>query len=69
MLKGSARSIEEVNIFTALKNCSEYIEEFGGHAQAAGINIKLENFDALERALNEEIARSYSKEDFEKKYT
>ena len=67
MLKGSARSIEEVNIFTALKNCSEYIEEFGGHAQAAGINIKLENFDALESALNKEIARSYTKEDFEKK--
>ena len=65
MLKGSARSIESVNIFNALKNCSGLIEEFGGHAQAAGINVRLENFEALERALNEEIGKSYSPADFE----
>ena len=65
MLKGSARSIENVNIFTALKNCSAHIEEFGGHAQAAGINIKMENFDALEAALNEEIGNTYTEADFE----
>ncbi|MBQ8295091.1 MAG: single-stranded-DNA-specific exonuclease RecJ [Clostridia bacterium] len=65
MLKGSARSIENINIFTMLKNCSQYIEEFGGHAQAAGINIRFENFDVLERALNEEIARAYTGADFE----
>lgn len=65
MLKGSARSIESVNIFKVLKNCSQYIEEFGGHAQAAGINIRTENFDGLEKAINEEIARTYSPADFE----
>ncbi|MBR2646510.1 MAG: single-stranded-DNA-specific exonuclease RecJ [Clostridia bacterium] len=65
LLKGSARSIENVNIFTALKNCSQYIEEFGGHAQAAGVNLRCENFDALEKALNEEIANTYTQEDFE----
>ena len=64
MLKGSARSIDSVNIFTALKNCSEFIEEFGGHAQAAGINLRADKFDDLERALNEEIGRSYTAEDF-----
>lgn len=65
MLKGSARSIENINIFTALKNCSEYIEEFGGHAQAAGINVRVDKFDELEKALNEEIGRTYAPEDFE----
>ena len=65
MLKGSARSIESINIFNALKNCSEYIEEFGGHAQAAGVNIRFEQFDELERALNEEIGNAYTPEDFE----
>lgn len=65
MLKGSARSIETINIFTALKNCSQYIEEFGGHAQAAGINIRFENFEALENALNEEIGKTYTPKDFE----
>ncbi len=65
MLKGSARSIERVNIFLALKACSAHIEEFGGHAQAAGINIRAEEFDGLERALGEEIGRTYAVEDFE----
>lgn len=67
MLKGSARSIESVNIFQALKACNEYIEEFGGHAQAAGINVRVENFDALERALNKEIGDAYTSADFEQK--
>ena len=67
MLKGSARSIDSVNIFTALKNCSEYIEEFGGHAQAAGVNVRVDNFEALERALNKEIGEKYTAEDFEQK--
>ncbi len=65
MLKGSARSIESVNIFTALKSCLHCIEEFGGHAQAAGINIKTERFDDLEQALNEAIAKEYTAADFE----
>ncbi len=64
MLKGSARSIESVNIFDALKACSEYVAEFGGHAQAAGVNVTAENFDALERALDEYIGQKYTREDF-----
>jgi len=68
MLKGSARSVENVNIFEALKDCSEYIEEFGGHAQAAGVNVKAENFDLLEAALDEFFSAHYKKEDFIKKY-
>ena len=65
MLKGSARSIEGVNIFTALKNCSQYVDEFGGHAQAAGINIRVEDFDKLEAALNQEIGDTYTFDVFE----
>ncbi len=64
MLKGSARSIESINIFDALKNCSDCIEEFGGHAQAAGINVTQENFDLLEQKLNEYIGKTYKAEDF-----
>ncbi len=64
MLKGSARSIENVNIFEALKACSEHIAEFGGHAQAAGINVAADKFDDLERALNDYIGAKYTREDF-----
>ena len=64
MLRGSARSIENVNIFESLKACSAHIEEFGGHAQAAGVNIKAENFDALKEALDEYIGTHYTDDDF-----
>ncbi|MCD8309557.1 MAG: single-stranded-DNA-specific exonuclease RecJ [Clostridia bacterium] len=63
-LKGSARSIEGVNIFDALKACSGYISEFGGHSQAAGVNIDFDCFDALEKALNEYLDKNYTAEDF-----
>ena len=63
MLKGSARTIENVNIYEALKACSQYISEFGGHAQAAGVNVTKENFSALKSALNEYIGTHYTPED------
>lgn len=65
MLKGSARSVESVNIFEALRACSKYIEEFGGHSQAAGINVSVDNFENLFLALDEYIGANYSKDDFE----
>lgn len=38
-IKGSARSIEEVNIASALQDSSQYLEKFGGHSQAAGFTL------------------------------
>ena len=67
MLKGSARSIDSINIFSVLKNCSQFIEEFGGHSQAAGVNVRVENFEALEQALNDEISKCYDQTDFEER--
>lgn len=64
VLKGSARSIENVNIFEALKACESHIEEFGGHSQAAGVNVSEDNFEALHAALEEYISTHYGSEDF-----
>lgn len=64
MYRGSARSVDGINIFEALTACSEYIEEFGGHAQAAGINVTEENFPLLEEALDNYLASRYTQEDF-----
>ena len=65
MLKGSVRSVENINIFEALKACEGCITEFGGHAQAAGVNIEIENFDKLEEGLNAYLSANYSPADFE----
>jgi len=42
--RGSFRSIEDLHIVEILDECSEYIEKYGGHEQAAGAIIKNENF-------------------------
>lgn len=64
MLKGSARSVESVNIFEALKACQSYLTEFGGHSQAAGVNLTEDNFDNLSRALEEYMEEHFSDGDF-----
>ena len=51
--KGSCRSYGDFNLFEALGACSEYLESFGGHAFAAGLNIKKENIGAFRIALGE----------------
>ncbi len=63
-LKGSARTIDNVNIYEALKACSEFIEEFGGHAQAAGVKVKESDFEKLKKALSEYLDKNYTEQDF-----
>ncbi len=41
--KGSARSINEFDIHSALKKCSHLLNEFGGHKHAAGLSLNEEN--------------------------
>ena len=55
MLKGSARSVEAINIFEALKACSDLIAEFGGHSQAAGVNVRADECEARKSARDEYI--------------
>jgi len=50
--KGSARSINEYNLFEELIKCEELLEKFGGHPMAAGLSIKEENIEKLRQKLN-----------------
>ena len=49
--KGSARSIEAVDIFEALNPHRELFIAFGGHAGAAGMTLEVEQLDALSEIL------------------
>jgi single-stranded-DNA-specific exonuclease len=50
--KGSARSPLSFNIIEALTDCSDLLERFGGHRQAAGFTIKTENLAEFTLRLN-----------------
>lgn len=51
--KGSCRSYGSFNIFDGLAACSGHLESFGGHAFAAGLNIKKDEIDEFRRALTQ----------------
>lgn len=61
---GSARSIKPYHLLDGLDSCAELFEQYGGHAQAAGMKIKAENVDALRRKLNEHCAACLKTADF-----
>ena len=48
--KGSCRSFGDFNLFAALSACSEHLESFGGHALAAGLNIRRDKLEDFRRA-------------------
>jgi single-stranded-DNA-specific exonuclease len=52
-IRGSVRSVEGLNIYDALQECSDYLEHFGGHHQAAGITLKPENLSGFRKKFNE----------------
>ena len=52
MGKGSCRSYGGFNLFAALESCSDLLVDFGGHALAAGFNIREEDIPAFRQRMN-----------------
>ena len=54
ILKGSARSIFDFNIYTAMNKISDLFLAFGGHTLAAGFSFDEINLDKIQDFLNSE---------------
>lgn len=50
---GSARSFGDFSLYEALCSCSSLFRRFGGHKQAAGLEIAAERLPAFAQAINE----------------
>jgi len=50
--KGSCRSYGDLNLFSLLEGCSEFLESFGGHELAAGFTIQEKNIPAFREKMN-----------------
>ena len=59
--KGSGRSIDEFNMISAINNCVEFLDKFGGHPAACGFSLTEDN---LEKFTNE--IKQIAKEKLEK---
>jgi single-stranded-DNA-specific exonuclease len=52
--RGSARSIPGFDLLGGIQACAEHLDRFGGHRQAAGMDIRRENLPAFRMAFNRE---------------
>ncbi|MFH1733703.1 MAG: single-stranded-DNA-specific exonuclease RecJ [bacterium] len=61
--KGSARSIPGFDLFSAIRDCSDLLEQYGGHKYAAGLTIKAENIEAFKEKFNAAAAKALTDDD------
>ena len=54
-LKGSARSLPNINFKKALDQCADHLLTYGGHAAAAGMSLKPDSLEALRASLNQAL--------------
>ena len=60
--KGSARSLEHVDIFESFKSNDSYLERYGGHKLAAGLTILEKNISIFTNELNNYIGSNINEE-------
>jgi single-stranded-DNA-specific exonuclease len=47
VVTGSARSVRDFDVYTAIERCSDLLDQFGGHKFAAGLSLRKENVEAF----------------------
>ncbi len=63
--KGSARSIDAFDLFQNCMEVRDRFKHFGGHAQAAGMTLSVEQIDGLRKDLNRLADQKLSAEDYQ----
>ncbi len=58
----SARSIEGFNIYDALNSCRELYTKFGGHSQAAGFSVSMQNIPEFTQRIEQYANKSITDE-------
>jgi len=64
ILSGSARSIEGINIYEVICSCRDLLIKFGGHANAAGLSLNIENFKKFAERIDTFIKSKKNKTEF-----
>jgi len=61
-LAASARSVKGFDVYNALEECSEFIEQFGGHKYAAGLTLREEDYENFKKKFEEVVKNTLPKE-------
>lgn len=62
MLTGSARSVKGFDVYSAIEQCSDLLENFGGHKYAAGLSIKRKNIDEFIERFEKIVAENINED-------
>lgn len=62
MASGSARSVDNYDLYYAINACSDLLESFGGHKYAAGLSMPIENVEAFTNRFEEVVAATITSE-------
>jgi single-stranded-DNA-specific exonuclease len=61
-LAASARSVKGFDVYNALEQCSEFIEQFGGHKYAAGLTLKIEDYKNFKNKFEQVVKETLPEE-------
>ena len=61
--KGSARSISNFHMFDALKQCAHCLDVFGGHKYAAGLQLRIEDYEQFVETFDRVVSNMLEPED------
>jgi len=59
---GSARSVDGFDVYDAISQCSEYLDQFGGHSYAAGLTMDIDKIDAFKQKFEAVVANTITQE-------
>ena len=56
LISGSARSVSDFDIYSAIDSCRDLLTNFGGHVYAAGLSMREENLPEFRRRFEDYVA-------------
>jgi single-stranded-DNA-specific exonuclease len=59
---GSARSVDGFDIYEAISQCSDLLEQYGGHMYAAGLTMDIDNVEAFKLKFEQIVSERISDE-------
>ena len=62
MVTGSARSVSGFDVYRAIEQCRDLLENFGGHTYAAGLSMKVENVELFKKRFEEYVSSNIERE-------
>lgn len=59
---GSARSVNGFDVYEAITDCAEVLEQFGGHTHAAGLTLPIDNVPLFRERFEASVAKRIAEE-------